>query len=564
MEYGFQPAELKEVVAGYINGLEQAVKKAPTRHSSDLADEIVDALQEREVFTSPAADLALYKPALEKITVDDCLREFRKAFTGGGRGVSVIGNANVSGDAVAVISAAYMKSQTVAVSPPASTAELAWGYTDFGQPGKVTKREHVADLDLHLVTFANGVRLNLKRTPFQAGVIRLTARVGYGTMTEPPTEPGLAAITGAAFDSGGLGRHSVDDLRRILAGKNVGVGLATETDAFVFNSSTTPGDLLLDLQLLTAKIIDPGYRPESLRQARKGIEQLYLSFEHTANGPLATEVANLLANGDRRFGLPPKEVLLSRSLDEVRDWLTPQFARGPIEVAIVGDIDVDATIEAVAKTLGALSARQAKPDFSELRNVQFPPQTFGKNYTINSEIPKGLTVVYWPTTDESDVRRTRRLNILTTVLNDRLRLKIREELGGSYSPNAGSFTSDTFPGYGYVSASVDVEPAKAEKITQTVIELADDLAEKGVSEDELLRAKQPLLTAIRESVRDNGYWLGAVLMRAQEKPEVLDWARSRSADIESISASEISALAKTYFPKSRASRVTILPSKQQP
>jgi zinc protease len=140
-------------------------------------------------------------------------------------------------------------------------------------------------------------------------------------------------------------------------------------------------------------------------------------------------------------------------------------------------------------------------------------------------------------------------------------LKIREELGGSYSPHARSFTSDTFPGYGYMSASVDVEPGMAEKITATVIELANDLSEKGVSEDELLRAKQPLLTAIRESVRDNGYWLGAVVMRAQEKPEVLDWARSRSADIESITTAEVSALAKTYLPKTRASRVIILPAK---
>jgi zinc protease len=560
LEHGFQPAELSEVVAGYLNNLEQAVKTASTRHSSELADEIVEALQDREVFTSPADDLALYKPALEKITVEDCLRELRKAWTGGGRGVSVTGNANIPDDPVAAISAAYSTSHAVAVSPPATTAELAWSYTDFGPAGHVAKREHVADLDLHLVTFANGVRLNLKQTPFQAGIIRMTARVGSGTITEAPNQRGLAALTGAAFDSGGLGRHSVDDLRRILAGKNVGVQLAATTDAFVFSSGTTPGDLLLNLQLLTAKITDPGYRPEALRQVQKGIEQLYLSFEHTANGPMATEVANLLASGDPRFGLPPKDVLLSRSLDEVRAWLTPQLAHGPIEVAVVGDIDVEATIKAVGKTLGALPPREPKPALAELRRVEFPAQPFMKSYTIASEIPKGLAVVYWPTTDDSDVRRTRRLNVLTSILADRLRVKVREELGGSYSPNARSFTSDTFPGYGYISASVDVEPAMAEKISATVVALANDLAEHGATEDELNRAKQPLLTAIRESVRDNGYWLGAVLARAQEKPVVLEWARSRSSDTESISAAEINALAKAYLPQTRASRVVILPA----
>jgi zinc protease len=137
---------------------------------------------------------------------------------------------------------------------------------------------------------------------------------------------------------------------------------------------------------------------------------------------------------------------------------------------------------------------------------------------------------------------------------------VREELGGTYSPNAGSLTSDTFPGYGYISATVDVEPAKAAKISDTVVDLADDLAEHGVTADELIRAKQPILTAIRESIRSNSYWLGAVLSRTQEKPQVLEWARSRTTDIESITTEQLNEYAKTYLPRTRSSRVTIIPA----
>jgi zinc protease len=560
LQHGFQPAELKEVVANLINDLEQAVKTAPTRHSNSLADEIANSLRDREVFTSPADDLALLRPALEKITPDECLAALRDAWQGTQQGVIVTGNAAIPGNASAAITAAYEKSHAMAVAAPDAQANLAWGYTDFGPEGKVVKREHVADLDLELVTFANGVRLNLKRTPFQAGVIRLNARVGSGTITEPLTQRGLAALAGATFDGGGLGRHSVDDLRRILAGKNVGVQLGAATDAFNFTSATTPGDLLLDLQLMAAKITDPGYRPEALRQVRKGIDQLYLSFEHTANGPMATVVANQLANGDPRFGLPAKEVLLARNLNEVKAWLDPQLERGAIELAMVGDLDVDVAIAAVGKTLGALPIREPKPALEELRKVRFPEKPFAESFTIASEIPKGLVAVFWPTTDDSDVSRNRRLTMLANILSDRLRVKVRQELGGTYSPNAHSFTSDTFPGYGYLTASVDVEPGMAAKITDIVISLADDLAEHGATEDELNRAKQPLLTSIRESVRDNGYWLGAVLSKAQEKPQALDWARSRTKDSESITAAEVSELAKRYLPKSRASHVSVVPA----
>ena len=559
LEHGFQETELKEVIADYLNGLEQAVKTASTRRSSGLADEIADSLQDREVFTSPADDLALYKPALEKITVEQCLDALREAWSGSGRGISVTGNAAITGDAVATIASKYKASLASSVTAPTENAELAWSYTDFGAAGEIVKRERVEDLDLELITFANGVRLNLKRTPFEAGVIRLNARVGAGTITDPRDQRGLAALAGAAFDAGGLGQHSVDDLRRLLAGRNVGVQFSPQTDALVFRSTTTPADLLLDFQLLTAKIVDPGYRPESLRQVRKSIEQLYLSFAHTANGPMATEVANLLASGDPRFGLPPQDVLLGRNLDEVRTWLAPQFESGAIEVGIVGDFDIDAVIAAAAKTIGAIPRRPSAAIPETLKQVAFP-EPFTRSYTIASDIPKGLVTIYWPTTDESDIKRTRRLNLLTTILSDRLRVKIREELGGTYSPRANSFTSESFPDYGYITASVDVEPAKAAAIAQSVVDLASDLAQKGVTDDELMRAKQPLLTAIRQSVRENSYWLGAVLARAQQKPEVLEWARSRMADVEAITAAELTALAQQYLPEVRASRVIVLPT----
>jgi hypothetical protein len=58
--------------------------------------------------------------------------------------------------------------------------------------------------------------------------------------------------------------------------------------------------------------------------------------------------------------------------------------------------------------------------------------------------------------------------LLAAILTDRLRIKVREELGGSYGPQAENIGSDTFPGYGYMAASIDVAPAEAEKISNLV------------------------------------------------------------------------------------------------
>jgi zinc protease len=559
LEHGFQPAELHEVIANFRNALEQAVKTDATRRSDSIAGEIADSLHDGDVYTSAQDDLALFGPALDKITVADCLAGLREAWNAPHRLVVVTGNAVIPGDDVAAIGAAYEKSHVVPVAPPAAMNDAKWAYTDFGPAGKVAQREHIDDLDVTLLTFENGVRLNLKKTDFEANRIRISVRIGSGALTEPHDQPGLAAYTNQTFVEGGLGKHSVDDLRQILAGRTVGAGFSAGTEAFIIGGGTNREDLPLEMQLMAARITDPGYRPEAARQARKAFDELYLSFAHTASGPFTLDVARLVASGDPRFGLPAREEMLKRTLDEERAWVTPDLQHGAIEVAIVGDIDIDATIDAVAHTLGALPKRDPKPALDELRKVKFPAQPFARTYPIDTEIPKGTVVLYWPTTDAREIHRTRRLTVLGEVLSDRLRVKVREQLGDAYSPGAGNNSTDAYPGYGYMLANVTVDPPRATQVADIIAAIAEDLAAHGATADELQRAKQPILTALRESARTNQYWLNNVLARAQERPEMLDWCRSRYADNEAITTADLDALAKTYLPTSRASRVIVIP-----
>jgi zinc protease len=563
IEHGFTPAELAQATADLINHFEQAAKTASTRPSSRLADDLVQLLVADKVFTTPADDLARLKPAVEKITPGDCLNALKDDFPAGGRFVMVAGNAKISAVPAAAITAAYNEAHAVAVAAPEVDKKVAWEYAYFGAPGEIAKREHVADLDIELVTFRNGVRLNLKKTGFEAGRIAISVRTGNGQVSEPPDRPGLGRLASSTFTQGGFGKYSLDELRTLFAGKNLGWRFGVAAGAFQFSGGTTQDDLLLELQLLAAHLTDAGYRPEAMREARKQFEQQYLAFKHTAAGPLNTEIANLIADGDRRFGLPPQEIMMARKLDEVKAWLTPQLMHGPLEVAIVGDVDIDAAIASAAKTIGALPQREPRAELAELKKVKFPTQPFTKSYLIDSEIPKATVLLYWPTADALDAPRNRRVNMLEAVLNDRLRVKVREELGGSYSPRAENRASDTFPGYGYIVASIDVAPASAQKISDLVVDLADELAQKGVTDDQLVRARQPLLTEYQESERTNAYWVG-VLVHAQEKPEALDWARSRLSDIGKITTAEISALAKKFLPRDRVSRATILPAAATP
>lgn len=559
LQFGFTPSELKEAEANLRNSLEQAAAQAATRRSEGLADALVESLVDKTVFTSPADDLALFGPALGKVTAEDCANALRVAFGTPGRYVLVSGNAKIPGDAVAEIVKTYETSHSSKIEAGLASADIPFAYDHFGAEGKIVERSQIDDLGVTLARFSNGVRADLKPTQFEDHQIRVRVRVGAGRLSEPRTEPGLALFTELTLATGGLGRHSSDDLQRILAGRTVALEFKVHDDAFEFTGSTNREDLPLELELIAAYLTDPGYRPEALRLAQKNIDEFYNELEHSTEGPLRAEVPRLLASGDPRFGLPDRATALSRTLAEEKTWLTPQFTRGPIEIALVGDLEVEPALGAIAQTFGALSPRSAKPDYAAERKVGFPRETFTKDYAVPTQIPKAVVAAYWPTADARDVRRNRRLGLLADVFNDRMRIKIREELGGAYSPEAASAPSDTFTDYGMLVAEVVVAPERAQEIARSIVAIAADLRSNGVTADELERAKRPVLTSVRESARTNPYWIGAVLGNCQEFPQRLDWARTRQSDIESITKSDLDELAKNYLGPEQVFQVTVKP-----
>jgi len=579
LEHGFAPAELTEAVSNLRHDLEESVKADPTRRSQALADHLVDSLIDDYVFTSPQDELDLFKPALEKVTVEECKAALREAFPAStGRYVAVVGNAKIEPPAPETakeakadpapakpeeqILAVYRAAATAPVAPPPRTDNSAFAYTDFGAPAKVVEKKHVDDLDLDLLTLSNGVRLNLKKTDFEANRIYVHIRIGTGELSLPKDKPGLATLANETFIRGGIGKHTIDDLIRLAAGKTVGLGFQAGSDALVLSGVTNRDDLVFQLQLLSAYLVDAAYRPESLETAHKSFEPLYQRLEHTPDGPLELQVTRDLASGDPRFGLVPKSDLFARTLDEVRDWIQPQFQDGAMEVAVVGDIDPASVVEAVQKTLGALPKRGPKPRMEAERVVHRPKEPFTREFTVETEIPHGLVALFWPSTDASDAHRERRARLLSDVFADRLRVEIRQKLGDAYSPSAYHSADEIFKGYGWYVGMVEVDPAKTQMIMDAVLRIGADLAEKGVTDEELERAKKPILTALRESVRTNSYWLESVLQSAQELPRHLDWCRDRETDNQAISKADLDQLAREHLAPGGAFRVIIRPAKK--
>ncbi len=564
LEYGFLESELAVARANLLNSYERAAAEVESRESRQIADALVRNTSLDRVLQSPEQELALARVVLEGVTVEDCHAAFSALWEDADALVRLESEVAVE-DAYKAVRNAFRAGSEGELDPPEDSLAGDFAYAEVGEPSGIVHREVLEGLDATQVVFGNNVVLNFKQTDFERNQISIGVRFGTGRLGLTPEAAGLDTFASGIFTAGALEAHSADDLKVLFAGKMVGAGFRVDDDAFVLSGSTTPEDLEDQLKLMAAYILAPGFRPEAERRFRRSIPQMYQQVNHTIDGVVASRVARYLVAGDPRFGLPERAVLESHTTESVREWMSHDLARGTLELAVVGDFDPEALLQAVHATFGALPERErAKPLLEDARRVDLQPGGVVETFSYRSSIPQARTTAYWLTDDSRDIRRARRLGVLAGVMRERMRQEIRVALGEAYSPYAYHDASRVFEGMGHLVAVVGIEPSKTEHIGEILDKIAASILEEGIDEDEFDRVLNPNLRALELQYRSNGYWLGSVLLGAHENPDQLDWARSLFDDFPSITRSEIEDLAVEYLHPENRILVHIKPLDLEP
>ena len=559
--HGFTVAELKrqlvETATAYRTGAEQA----GTRTSSSLASTIVGTIDEDHFVTTPAWRLAFFNEIASGITLDEVNAEFRKLWTGSAPLIHVADKQPVD---LAALSAAYGASAKVAVAPPADDAALAFAYDSFGPAGRVVEDKRIDDLGIRTIRFANNVRLNIKKTDFEAGRVRFTARLAGGQLALPKDQPGLSAMLSILSGVSATSKHSLEDIKTLMAGKVVSAGSQVGGDAFVAAGSTTPADLATQMKVSAAYLIDPGFRPEAAGQWANIVPVLDKQFVAQPQNVAQTKLPAILTGGDWRFGIPDATTLSKRSFAEARAALAPVIANAPIEIGIVGDVDEAAAIAAVAQSFGALPVRAAAaPAFTEARKAGFRTERSPIELTHEGPADQALVAAYWPTDDDADYRREVGMGLLAGVLDLMLTESVREQLGASYGVSVASDMSDIYSGFGTFSVTTTVAPGKADEVDKAIAAAVKSLRDQPVSADLLARARNPIIESIAKSERENGFWLGYV-DEAQGRADRLDRVRQRKAYYQAVTPADLQRLAARYLTDLSMQRVRIVSDKLPP
>ncbi|MCL1979742.1 MAG: insulinase family protein [Proteobacteria bacterium] len=539
--------------------LDAAVQTASSRDSRQLADEIIRKLGDDEVILSPEQEMALHGPVLDQLSLAAVNDTLRQLWNGPRRQIHLAGIVDPGLTAAQLqeqVGELYQANQAKEIPAWVEAQHAPFPYLALPADAGNQPLEQVnhQEIGVKAVSLGGGVLLNIKPTDFQANQLLLSVQFGSGRQAEPVA--GMALAAEALMRESGLGRLSREQLSEALAGTNVRLDFTVGPESFSFNGSSLRNEFETLLQLLRHRLHDSAFRPEDFRRSRENLRRMYDQLAGTAEGIAQIQGERFLANGSPEYGLPAWSEVEKVDLAGISQWLTPALAQEPLEINVVGDVDPAEVIQLVRKYFGA-EQRQAQAT-KPAQPIIFPA---GEQLHLQatSTIDRALLMVAWQTDDFWDIDRTRRLNLLASVFDDRLRVKIREELGATYSPWVDSRPSRASTGFGLMKSSLIVAPDQAESLARAIRAVAAGLVSKGIGEDELNRALSPTITSIKDLKRNNRYWLESVLNLSSRHPQQLQWPLTISEGFAAIKADQLTELARRYLAPERAATVIVGP-----
>ncbi len=560
-QFGVSQAELDREITSQRTQYENAVKSASTRDSVGLAGRLVYAVNDRQVFSSPATSLEVFESAVKGLTAERVSAVGRMIFKGQGPIVSLLSPATVEGGDRA-LREAYDQSVKIAVAPVKAQQPKSWAYADFGTPGQVVHTSKPDALGATTYSFANGVKLTIKRVDFNKNQIAVGLLTGIGDLNFSPDRIDPRSTALGAVTSGGLGKMTIDDVSRALNGHTISAGLISLGQRFLLAGGTRPEDLGLQMQYMAALLTDPGLRSNEFDKAIASAPTGWALANSSPEGVFGLQGTPLISGGDQRVAKAPPEVSKDWRLEPLREDVKRMISSGPIHIVMAGDLDVDQAIQSVATTFGALPPRAPY-------NPPAPgadKRSFGKPtaepllFTHKGLADQSLGTVTWQTSDIIGANRklVRELALLTAVFQIRANDVIREREALAYSPRIALDASADYKGFGTLSASAATSPEKLSAFYAAIDEIAADLRNQPITEDELHRARAPMIERFNQSLKTNGGWYSLLLGSAYSPNSVND-ALTEPEVLMGVTPARLQEIARKYLVPGKSIRISVLP-----
>jgi zinc protease len=563
-QHGFGEAELGRAKASMLAGYERAYNERDKSRSESLADELVRHFLIAEGAPGIEFEFDMVKRFLPTITAAETAAVAREFITEENRVVlsTAPEKAGLAPVSETALRDALRTGLAASVEPWKDAIAGRELLAKAPTPGAVKSRREIQEIGVTVLTLSNGVEVWLKPTTFRNDQISFTAYSRGGLSLASAEDYFNASYATSLVGLAGVGGFNPVDMSKLLAGKIAGVAPNVSTYTHGMSGSTTPRDLETTLQLLYLQFTAPNRDPAAIDLLKQRLGAALANREQNP-GAVFSERARCVTTSNHYTCRQLKvEDLPKLNPDRMYSFYQQLYANAAnFTFFVVGSFKVDEVTPLLEKYVASLPSKgSADVKVNDLK-LQFPDKVL-REVVYKGQEPMSQTVMSFFADTKLDEFETHRLQAATTVVENRLREILREQLGGTYSVGVGYSNTQPVPGYGYTVVQFGSSPENVEKLQAAVMAEVDRLRKEGPTAADVQAAKEAEKNGIEEGLRENGYWQGslqAMHLLGRDPRGIL--RRIERAD--SLNQENIHAAIRKYFPAERHTIVTLMPEAQK-
>jgi len=557
-QHGFTQGELDRAKISIARNLEQGVADAPTARSRPKASELVRNFFENEFVIGPIAERDLGLKMLPGISLAELNLLARAAGGADNRVILYSGPddkpAPLQDKLRAVIDDVAKQKLEPWVEKASATALMS----SLPKPGSIKKETKNEKLGTIEWTLSNGARVIVKPTDFDADSVLLSGVSPGGLATANDAAYPNARWADALAGIGGVAELDVEDLSKILVGKQATAGTSINEVTESVSGRASVKDLETMFQLLYLKMTAVRKDEDAIAVWRANVTENLVNREKSPDFQFNNQSSDVLWQNNLRRRSPKPADIAKVDADKALAFFKDRFGDvSDFTFVIVGTIDLEKLKPLVETYLASLPSKGRKEKEKDL-GIRRIGGVVKKSWTVGQEPKARVSIMFHgeePWTRDKD----RDMYVLSRVLSVRLREVMREDMGGVYGVGAGGGLSRSPRQERTFSVSFGADPTRVgELIAAATAEVAKVLKD-GVAESYLDNIRKGYEREREVQLKSNAFWLGWLESSARygDDPNVV---LDPQPMLKRMTSANVKASIRRYLDGKRSYQAVMLPA----
>jgi zinc protease len=426
--------------------------------------------------------------------------------------------------------------------------------------GFVVKSDYNSDLDITAWKLENGIRVILKPTDFKNDEIRMSAFSPGGSSLVPDSNLIAAESCIGILLESGLGNFDHTQLNKKLSGKIVKVSPYIGEISEGFSGFASPRDLKTLFQLVYLYFSNIRRDSTAFISFKKRIQGVYENRNASPEAAYYDTLTATLTQHHPRYEPWSIETLDFMDLDKSISIFKDRFADvSDFTFLFVGNFTPDSIQYLVETYLGGIKPLKRRETWKD-KTFRYPRGII-KKYVYKGKEPKSQTAIVitgpfvWNREERHAVRS------MVHMLRIKLRERLREDLGGTYSINANASFSHYPLGRYRIDFRFGCDPDRVQELTREIFVQIDSLKNFGMKEEYLNKVREIQTREYETNLKKNNFWISNIEFKyfhGDPPEDILNYLPL----VNTLTMEKIRKVAKKYLNTENYVEVVLFPEKR--